>query len=64
MCAWFLLQPSPLQDRGATLKHFVSLAGICYGRGPVLPGVAMKPADRPNLRVDFDRLWSSLMELG
>jgi len=24
----------------------------------------MKSAERPNLRVDFDRLWSSLMELG
>ena len=24
----------------------------------------MKTAERPNLRVDFDRLWSSLMELG
>ncbi len=23
----------------------------------------MKPADRPNLRIDADRLWVSLMEL-
>jgi len=26
-------------------------------------GVCMKAADRPNLRIDSDRLWSSLMEL-
>ena len=23
----------------------------------------MKPADHPNLKIDFDRLWASLMEL-
>jgi beta-ureidopropionase / N-carbamoyl-L-amino-acid hydrolase len=31
---------------------------------PFAWSIRMKAADRPNLRVDFDRLWSSLMELG
>jgi hypothetical protein len=37
MLAEFLLKPAPLQDAGVRLKHFVSLAGICYGRGLACP---------------------------
>jgi hypothetical protein len=37
MLAEFLLKQAPLQDAGVPLKHFVSLAGICYGRGLVCP---------------------------
>jgi len=36
----FLPMKAPLQEPATALKHFVSLAGICYGHNEVLSGVA------------------------